>query len=127
MKREIIKTLALIAILVTVAGIASIQVGKAAQTLTVPEQYPTIGAAVNAASAGDTIFVESGVYRENVQITKSLTLEGQSSANTTIIGSGGSTPKAVLVLAADNVKVSGFTVESLNYTAADHVCVRHLG
>ncbi len=69
-------------------------------------------------SAGDTIFVESGVYDENVQITKSLTLEGQNSANTTIIGSGGSTPTAVLVLAADNVKVSGFTVESLNYTAA---------
>ncbi len=67
--------------------------GRAAQTLTVPDQYPTIGAAVNAASAGDTIFVESGVYRENVQITKPLTLEGQSSANTTIIGKRRLTPR----------------------------------
>ncbi len=116
MKREIIKTLALITILLAVAGIASIQMGKAEKTLTVPDQYPTIGAAVKAASAGDTILVESGVYRENVQIDKSLTLEGQSSTNTTIIGSGGSAPTAVLVLAANNVKVSGFTVESLNYT-----------
>jgi parallel beta-helix repeat protein len=117
MKRQLIKTLALIAILIAIAWTASVQVTRASKTLIVPDEYPTINAAVNQASAGDTIFVKSGVYRENVQINKSLALEGQNSTNTIIIGSGSSKPAAVLVLDADNVKVSGFTIESLNYSS----------
>ncbi len=49
-------------------------------------------------------------------VDKPLTLEGQNSTDTVILGSGGSTPTAVLILAADNVKVSGFTIESRNYS-----------
>jgi parallel beta-helix repeat protein len=116
MKRELIKSLALIAVLVTVSVAMSIHETQASSTLTVPDQYPTIGAAVSQASAGDTIFVKTGVYKENVVINKPLTLEGQNSTNTLIIGSGGSNPAAVLILVANNVKVSGFTIESLNYT-----------
>lgn len=73
MKRELIRTLTLIAVLVAVAGTASIHETQAAKTLIVPDQYPTIGAAVNQAVAGDTILVKAGVYDENVQINKSLT------------------------------------------------------
>ncbi|MGA2681047.1 MAG: NosD domain-containing protein [Candidatus Bathyarchaeia archaeon] len=116
MKRELIKSLALIAILIAMAGIINIHETRASQTLVVPDKYSTIGAAVNQASAGDTVFVKSGIYNENVQVDKPLTLEGQNSTNTVIIGSGGSSPTAVLVLAADAVKVSGFTIESLNYS-----------
>ncbi|MGO8806557.1 MAG: NosD domain-containing protein [Candidatus Bathyarchaeia archaeon] len=116
MKRELIKSLALIAVLLVTLGMATIHESKASKTLTVPEEYPTISAAVSQASAGDTVFVQSGVYHENVVIDKPLTLEGQNNTDTSIIGSGGSTPTAVLVLAADNVKVSGFTIESLNYS-----------
>jgi parallel beta-helix repeat protein len=117
MKRELIKSLALITILIAIAGMVNIQGTRASKTLIVPDEYPTINAAVNQASAGDTILVKSGVYHENVQISKSLTLEGQNSANTVIVGSGGSSPAAVLTLAAANVKVSGFTIESLNYSS----------
>ena len=116
MKRELVKSLALIAILIASAGLTNIHETRAAKTLIVPDQYSTIGAAVKAASAGDTVYVKSGVYNENVLVDKQLTLEGQSRSNTTILGSGGSTPTAVLILSADNVKVMGFTLESRKYS-----------
>jgi parallel beta-helix repeat protein len=116
MKKELLQSLALITILIAVAGMVNIQGTRASKTLIVPDEYATINAAVNQASAGDTILVKSGVYHENIQVSKSLTLEGQNSANTIIVGSGGSSPTAVLTLAADNVRVSGLTIESLNYS-----------
>lgn len=47
-----------------------------AATLSVPGDYPTIGAAIANASAGDTIVVGSGTYHENVNVDKGLTLNG---------------------------------------------------
>lgn len=38
-------------------------------TLIVPTDYPTIQAAVNAASSGDSILVEAGIYDESVVVT----------------------------------------------------------
>jgi len=116
MKRELIKSLALIAILIASTGMINLHGAKATKILTVPDEYSTIQAAVDQASAGDTIFVRSGVYNENILIDKPLTLEGENSSSTTIMGTGGSNPNAVLILAADNVKISGFTIESLTYS-----------
>jgi parallel beta-helix repeat protein len=121
MRKELVKGFALIAILIAIlipsAGVLNVQGAGASKTLIVPDEYPTINAAVNHAVAGDTILVKAGVYDENVKISQPLTLEGQDSTDTVIIGSGGSTPAAVLTLAADNVKVSGFTIESRNYSS----------
>ncbi len=39
--------------------------------------YTTIQAAVDVASAGDTIEVRSGTYNENVDVNKTLTLIGE--------------------------------------------------
>jgi len=44
----------------------------------VPEDYPTIQAAVDAAAEGGTVLIGPGLYKENVQITKSLRLIGVS-------------------------------------------------
>lgn len=50
--------------------------------------YTTIQAAVDAASAGESILVEAGTYNENVTINKSVILLSESGRNTTsIIGS----------------------------------------
>jgi nitrous oxidase accessory protein NosD len=90
------------------------------KTMVVPDSYPTIGAAVGNASQGDTILVKKGTYYENPVIDKSLTIVGEDSNGTMVIGSGGvdKGARAVFTLAADNVKLSGFTIKSLNYSSA---------
>lgn len=58
----------------------------------VPQQYPTIQAAVNASSNGDRVIVSPGLYRESVRfLGKSVMLEGVSAAetaNTILTGTG---------------------------------------
>lgn len=54
-----------------------------------PGNHTTIQNAISAASKGDTIYVYSGTYRENVMIDKTLSLVGENE-NTTVIDGGGS-------------------------------------
>lgn len=61
----------MLVILVSSASAATLQVGPHAH-------YKTIQSAVNAASNGDTINVQYGIYRENVHSTKDLKILGQS-------------------------------------------------
>ena len=84
------------------------------RTIIVPDDFPTIQAAINNANAGDTIFVKAGTYALNGQIliNKPLSLIGEN-ANTTIIDQqplpyGG----ASIEVTADNVTVSGFTIQN---------------
>src|SRR5512138_2799821 len=44
------------------------------QMIRVPEDYPTIQAAINAAQAGDIVRVEPGTYPENLILDKPITL-----------------------------------------------------
>ena len=50
--------------------------------------YTSIQEAINAASSGDTIFIYSGTYHENVFISKNIKLIGESKNDTIIAGSG---------------------------------------
>jgi len=115
-KRAILTTLTLTVILFSAIWMFNVSSINASQTIQVPQDYPTISDAVSHASVGDTILVQGGVYNENVQIDKPLTLQGQNQADTVIVGTGGSTAHAVLTLAADDVKVSGFTITSQSYS-----------
>jgi len=78
----------------------------------------TISEAINHASEGDIIVVQNGVYHENLQVNKSISIIGENPQTTTLIGEGGFDRGArpVVALNADNVKISGFTIESLPYT-----------
>jgi parallel beta-helix repeat protein len=87
-------------------------------TIVVPDDYPSISAAIGNASTGDTIVVRSGTYLENPTIDKPLTLQGENSADTKVIGTGGHLGASVFTIGADNVKVSGFTIRSLNYSTS---------
>ena len=80
--------------------------------------YQTISAAVAAATAGDTIQVSPGKYREAVVIGKSVSLIGQDRESTTIDATG--LPAGVFIDGIDNaglstVVISGFTIENANF------------
>lgn len=80
--------------------------------------YKTIGAAVTAAHAGDTINVAIGTYNEGVVIGKSLTLVGANETATVINATNKS--NGVYVDGIDypgltDVTVTGFTIENANY------------
>jgi nitrous oxidase accessory protein len=83
-------------------------------TIIVPDDYPTIQEAVNAAYRGDTVLVRSGTYRENVVVNKSISLIGESPTSTTI--DGGEYNGPALHITAGNTSVSGFTIQNGIYT-----------
>jgi len=56
--------------------LSSLQLSSAASALVVPTQFPTIQAAINAASSGNTVKVLPGTYTEQITINKNLTLMG---------------------------------------------------
>ncbi|MFE3845750.1 LamG-like jellyroll fold domain-containing protein, partial [Thermoplasmatota archaeon] len=67
----------------------------------------TIQEGIDNASAGETIYVYSGSYHENIIINKSLNLMGENEYTTFILGDGNS---PVVNITADYVNVSGFTI-----------------
>lgn len=90
---------------------------SAATVINVPQDYPTIQQAIDAASAGDTIQVDrrsgesQSVYYERLVIDKELILVGES--RETIIIDGGGTG-TVIRIQADNVEIRGFTIRNVD-------------
>jgi len=120
-KRETLKIIALIVILLSAVWMLNVQTTHASKTLAVPQDYPTIGEAISHASAGDVVSVAAGVYYENLQINKSISVVGEDAKSTFIVGTGGGNHAlAGITVTADGVKISGFTIESLNYSNANN-------
>jgi parallel beta-helix repeat protein len=71
--------------------------------------FRTIQEAINVADSGDAIYVRSGTYYENIIVNKSVQLIGECK-ETTIID-GNYTGDVVLIV-ADNVTLSGFTIRN---------------
>src|SRR4030067_3016224 len=65
--------------------------------------YLKIQKAINASSNGDTILVYSGIYHENVNITKQLTLRG---IGNPVVDAGGS--GSAITLSANGITLEGF-------------------
>jgi len=95
-------------------------VGADPKTLTVPDEYSSISSALEYASEGDVIFVKSGVYYENPEIRKSVSLVAEDDENTIVIGAGGEErgARAVFTILAPNVEISNFGITSLSYSSA---------
>jgi parallel beta-helix repeat protein len=80
-----------------------------ASTIIVPDDYPTIQRAINAANDGDTIFVHSGTYYEHVGLSKSVSLVGEDPLTTII---DGNETGSVIVVTIRKVTLSGFTIQN---------------
>jgi len=64
---------------------------------------------IDNASDGDTIYIPSGIYYENIIINKSISLVGEDK-NTTVID--GEENGIVVYVSADEVNISGFTIQN---------------
>jgi parallel beta-helix repeat protein len=75
-----------------------------------PGNYTKIQDAINNATDGDTIFVYSGSYYEDIVIEKEVTLQGQDKNKTNIEGAGDEDDTVTIY--SDDVKISGFTLKN---------------
>jgi parallel beta-helix repeat protein len=84
-------------------------------TILVPENYTSIQDAVNAANRGDTIYVNSGTYYENIYVNKTITLVGKNPETTIIDGSKSNTTfDPVVWLSGESAKeaiLGNFTIQ----------------
>lgn len=98
-------TVSLILLGLTATGLAQ------PTTINVPGDQPTIQAAINAAAAGDTVFVSNGTYvlGATLNVTKGITIEGESEAGVVIDASSRGTGYGIYV-EANNVTLKKFTL-----------------
>ncbi|MFH1502708.1 MAG: C1 family peptidase [Candidatus Eisenbacteria bacterium] len=80
--------------------------------LTVPSPYGTIQAAINAASALDTVLVAPGTYSENIVLKDGVRVASTGGRATTTISSA-SSPVVNSVALSDITVLSGFTIDGL--------------
>jgi len=71
--------------------------------------YSIIQNAINISSDGDVIFVYSGVYYENIEVNKSITLVGENKDTTSITGKN---LQNVITINAPWVNLTGFTIQN---------------
>ena len=74
-----------------------------------PQDYPTIQAAINAARARDIIQVDAGTFPENVVVNTTVTIIGESDV-TTIVDGGGN--DVVFNIKADDVEIHNLTIRN---------------
>jgi parallel beta-helix repeat protein len=110
LRRSALATSAVAALL----GLFGAANAAAASVLRVPQDYPTIQAAIDAAVAGDTVRVSAGTYPERIDFhSKQITVESVSGAGATIIDGGG--VGVVVTMAANTGEtpiLRGFTVRN---------------
>jgi len=76
-----------------------------------PGNFTRIQDAVNNASSGDTIYVYSGIYYENIFIDKSIILQGENKTTTILDGCGQHDVVHIQPI-ADNVTIKQFTIQN---------------
>ena len=93
------------AVVVVLWALSVVTAGAAEYT--VPGDFGTIQAAVDAAGDGDTVVVEPGTYRESVMLRSNLVLRGRETARTLLEGNG--QEPAITVSGVSGVRISNFT------------------
>lgn len=100
---KILISICVILLNIGAASAATLNVGQG-------QTYTTIQSAINAAKTGDVISVSEGTYLENLVVkTNGISIIGQNKEKTII---DGKKTGSVIRIEANNVKVSGFTVQN---------------
>ena len=107
MRKKIVLTICLIILLATLTNVFFVKTSIADRTIIYVSPGESIQDAINASNPGDTIFVYSGTYIENIVVDKSINLIGEDK-NTAIINGNGS--GIVINILTDYVNISGFTI-----------------
>jgi len=126
--------------MLTLALLAGLFVGMPvtpvrAATITVPDNYATIQAAINAASPGATISVRPGTYSENLTINKDVILTAASfdsndpTRNTTIINAKSSSMPVITIVVGllSRPTIRGFIIRNGidNITVASEAIIEY--
>ena len=77
-----------------------------------PGNYTKIQDAIDNASDGDTVYVYSGTYFEDVKVNTSIVLQGEDKESTIIHGGGFGSGDGVILVSANNVEITGFSVRN---------------
>jgi hypothetical protein len=80
----------------------------ATASLTVPTNGPTINSVLSQAKKGDTIWVESGVYKERIFLTPGVTLMAKVLFKAVIDGKG----KGTIITLGNGSTISGFEIRN---------------
>ncbi|MBD3366580.1 MAG: T9SS type A sorting domain-containing protein [Candidatus Eisenbacteria bacterium] len=91
------------------------------QVLDVPTTYATIQAAIDAASAIDTVLVSAGTYSENITLKDGVVVASSSGPGATTIQSGSGNIVAATGQ-SDLTRLSGFTIDGLGTATAGLEC-----
>ena len=120
MRREIALILTLLVLMVSLplpySGLDSFKVeasnGGPVHNITTGQNYTTIQGAINDANDGDTISVDSGIYNEDVDVNRTVSLIGED-RDTTIINASGTAP--VVKVKSYDVEIFNFTIQNNNF------------
>ena len=86
----------------------------------VPDDFGTIQEAIKAASDGDIIIVKDGIYVENIDVFKSVSIFSENGPDSTTIIANTSSD-SVLDILANNVTLVGFTIKGAGNDAGINV------
>ncbi len=104
--KPIALTLVCLLLAFTLSAVTVGTVSSSGTIINVPADYPTIQAAINAASAGDTVLVAPRTYYEHITMKPGVTIQGSGADVTTIDGGGSGN----VVTGAGDSTITGFTI-----------------